>query len=60
MQWWAEHIDSLKQPADIIDLEQAALIAEGAAQGRTISDMNALSQEEINALVADVMAQLIP
>ena len=22
MQWWAEHIDSLKQPADIIDLEQ--------------------------------------
>ena len=22
MQWWAEHIDSLKQPADVIDLEQ--------------------------------------
>ena len=22
MQWWAEHIDSLKQPAEVIDLEQ--------------------------------------
>ena len=22
MKWWAEHIDSLKQPADVIDLEQ--------------------------------------
>ncbi len=45
---------------DIIDLENASLIGEGAAQGRTISDMNSLDQAEINAIVADVMAQLMP
>lgn len=45
---------------DIIDLENASLIGEGAAQGRSISDMNNLDQADINALVADVMAQLMP
>jgi hypothetical protein len=45
---------------DIIDLQNASLIGEGAAQGRSISDLNNLDQEEINALVADVMARLMP
>ena len=45
---------------DIIDLENASLIGEGAAQGRQIGDMRALEQDDINQLVADIMSQLMP
>ena len=45
---------------DIIDLEEASLIGEGAAQGRSIGNMRDLDQDDINQLVADVMAQLMP
>lgn len=45
---------------DIIDLENASLIGEGAAQGRSLGDMRDLDQAEINQVVADVMAQLMP
>lgn len=45
---------------DIIDLENASLIGEGSAQGRSISDLNGMDQSDINAIVADVMAQLMP
>jgi hypothetical protein len=45
---------------DIIDLENASLIGEGAAQGRSLGDMRDLDQGEINRIVADVMGQLMP
>lgn len=45
---------------DLIDVENAALIAEGAAQGRMLSDMQSMPQGDVNAVVADIMAQLMP
>ncbi len=44
---------------DLIDLENALLMAEGSAQGRSLN-MNEMPQEDVNAVVADIMAQLMP
>ncbi len=45
---------------DIIDLENASLIGEGAAQGRSIGNSRDFTQEDVNQMVADIMAQLMP
>ncbi|MBT8054179.1 MAG: DUF4136 domain-containing protein [Gammaproteobacteria bacterium] len=45
---------------DIIDVENAALIAEASARSRTSPGINELTQTEINSLVASMMAQMMP
>ena len=63
---WAGYSTTVRQYTegtlliDLIDLENASLIGEGAAQGRSMGNMRDLDQSEINQIVADVMAQLVP
>lgn len=63
---WAGYSTTVRQYTegtlliDLIDVENASLIGEGVAQGRSIADMRSLSQEDINGVVADIMAQLSP
>ena len=45
---------------DIIDVENASLIAEAAARKRMSQDVGEMDQEAINSLVAGIMAELSP
>jgi len=45
---------------DIIDVENAALIAEAAARKRMSQDIIEMDQAAINSLVAGIMAELMP
>ncbi|MBT8075806.1 MAG: DUF4136 domain-containing protein, partial [Gammaproteobacteria bacterium] len=45
---------------DIIDVENAALIAEASARSRTSPGFNEMDQAALNAMVASLMEQLMP
>lgn len=45
---------------DVIDVENAALIAEATARKRMRQDITGMDQATINDLVADIMTELMP
>ena len=45
---------------DIVDVRNATLIGEGAAQGRMRQELRDIPQEDINAVMANIMAELMP
>jgi hypothetical protein len=63
---WAGYQSTVRQYTegtflvDIIDVENAALIAEASARSRMSEDINDKGQEHINSVVAGIMAQLMP
>jgi len=63
---WAGYQSTVRQCTegtfliDIIDVENASLIAEAAARKRMNQDIGGMDQETINSLVAGIMTELSP
>ena len=63
---WPQHTTTVRQytqgtlSIDLIDPASNILAAEGVAQGRLRSDVRELTQEQVDDVVNQVMAQLMP